>query len=98
MVTFSITGNLVDVHQKRIYPAEIIVENGKNKIHQRNSRLTLPSLSGHHSHIIFCPVLSMPMFILKVQCWFHQNLPGLLLFMELWLLLATRMKLRMFVE
>ena len=31
MVAFSITGNLVDVHQKRIYPAEIIVENGRIK-------------------------------------------------------------------
>lgn len=31
MVAFSITGNLVDVHQKRIYPAEIIVENERIK-------------------------------------------------------------------
>jgi adenine deaminase len=31
MVAFSITGNLIDVHQKKIYPAEIIVENGKIK-------------------------------------------------------------------
>ena len=29
MMAFSITGNLVDVHQKRIYPAEIIIENGR---------------------------------------------------------------------
>jgi len=31
MVAFSITGNLVDVHQKKIYPAEVIVENGRIK-------------------------------------------------------------------
>jgi adenine deaminase len=29
MSSFSITGNLVDVHQEKIYPATIIVENGK---------------------------------------------------------------------
>ena len=29
MNSFSISGNLVDVHQKKIYPAEITVENGK---------------------------------------------------------------------
>lgn len=29
MISFSITGNLVDVHEKKIYPAEITVENGK---------------------------------------------------------------------
>src|SRR5687768_6275379 len=29
MSSFSITGNLVDVHQKKIYPAEIKIENGK---------------------------------------------------------------------
>ena len=29
MFSFSITGNLVDVHQNKIYPAEIKVENGK---------------------------------------------------------------------
>jgi len=29
MFSFSISGNLVDVHQKKIYPAEIKVENGK---------------------------------------------------------------------
>src|SRR6186713_3251730 len=29
MNSFSISGNLVDVHQKKIYPAEIKVENGK---------------------------------------------------------------------
>lgn len=31
MGAFSITGNLIDVHRKKIYPAEIIVENGKIK-------------------------------------------------------------------
>lgn len=29
MNSFTITGNLVDVHQQKIYPAEIIIENGK---------------------------------------------------------------------
>src|SRR4030095_11367830 len=29
MFSFSISGNLVDIHQKKIYPAEIKVENGK---------------------------------------------------------------------
>lgn len=29
MISFQITGNLVDVHKKEIYPAEIIVENGQ---------------------------------------------------------------------
>ena len=29
MSSFSISGNLVDIHQKKIYPAEIKVENGK---------------------------------------------------------------------
>ncbi len=47
MMSFSITGNLVDVHQKRIYPAEIIVENGRIKsikeIH--NSQLSKGVLS-----------------------------------------------------
>ena len=46
-MSFSITGNLVDVHQKRIYPAEIIVENGRIKsikeIH--NSQLSKGVLS-----------------------------------------------------
>ena len=31
MASFSVTGNLVDVHQKKIYPAEITVGNGKIK-------------------------------------------------------------------
>jgi hypothetical protein len=30
MVAFSITGNLVDVHQKKSYPAEIAVEKRKD--------------------------------------------------------------------
>jgi adenine deaminase len=58
MVAFSITGNLVDVHQKKIYPAEVIVENGRIKsikeIH--NSLLTthsyiLPGFIDAHVHI-----------------------------------------------
>ncbi|HEY2720462.1 MAG TPA: amidohydrolase family protein, partial [Chitinophagaceae bacterium] len=31
MVSFLVTGNLVDVHSKKIYPAEMVVENGKIK-------------------------------------------------------------------
>lgn len=36
MESFSLTGNLVDVHQKRIYPAEITTENGKIKSIKEN--------------------------------------------------------------
>src|SRR6476646_5050915 len=58
MVAFSVTGNHVDVHQKRIYPAEITIENGKiasiKEIH--NSPLTidhyiLPGFIDAHVHI-----------------------------------------------
>ena len=57
-MAFSVTGNLVDVHQKKIYPAEITIENGKiisiKEIH--NSPLTidnyiLPGFIDAHVHI-----------------------------------------------
>src|SRR5262245_50600988 len=58
MAAFSITGNLVDLHQKRIYPAEIFVENGKIKSikETHDSRLTthdyiLPGFIDSHVHI-----------------------------------------------
>ena len=38
-MAFSVTGNLVDVHQKRIYPAEITIENGKIKIKNFDAHL-----------------------------------------------------------
>lgn len=58
MANFSISGNLVDVHQKRIYPAEITVENGKiisitatsNK-QQVTSNYILPGFIDSHIHI-----------------------------------------------
>ena len=58
MASFSITGNLVDVHQKKIYPAEITVENGKIKSIKQthNSQLIththiLPGFIDAHVHI-----------------------------------------------
>jgi adenine deaminase len=57
MASFSITGNLVDVHQKRIYAAEISVENGKiTSIKAHHSPLTthhyiLPGFIDAHVHI-----------------------------------------------
>lgn len=58
MASFSITGNLVDVHQKKIYPAEITVENGKLKSIKQthNSQLIththiLPGFIDAHVHI-----------------------------------------------
>ena len=58
MMSFSITGNLADVHQKRIYPAEIIVENGRIKSIKeiQDSQLTtqsyiLPGFIDAHVHI-----------------------------------------------
>ncbi len=58
MSSFSVSGNLVDVHQQRIYPATIAIENGKiistNEI--PGSRLTthdyiLPGFIDSHVHI-----------------------------------------------
>ena len=58
MSFFSITGNLVDVHQKKIYPAEIRVENGKiiSIKKTQNSKLRtqnyiLPGFIDAHVHI-----------------------------------------------
>ena len=58
MASFSVTGNLVDVHRKRIYPAEVTVEDGKIKaIHEtQNSQLLthnyiLPGFIDAHVHI-----------------------------------------------
>lgn len=56
--SFSITGNLVDVHQKKIYPAEIIVENERitsinNLEHQTSNfkHYILPGFIDAHVHI-----------------------------------------------
>ncbi|MES1218843.1 MAG: amidohydrolase family protein, partial [Bacteroidota bacterium] len=58
MSSFSITGNLVDVHQQRIYPAEITIENGKivSIIKTPDSELPtlnyiLPGFIDSHVHI-----------------------------------------------
>ena len=56
MFSFSITGNLVDVHQKKIYPAEIKVENGKiTSVRSRESgvgsQYILPGFIDSHVHI-----------------------------------------------
>src|SRR5215204_1831606 len=56
MFSFSISGNLVDGHQKKIYPAEIKVENGKIVSITPNSELQtttyiLPGFIDAHVHI-----------------------------------------------
>ena len=56
MFSFSINGNLVDVHQKKIYPAEIKVENGKIVSITPNPKLRasnyiLPGFIDAHVHI-----------------------------------------------
>jgi adenine deaminase len=57
MASFSVTGNLIDVHQKIIYPAEITVEHGKIKAirETQNPLLTrnyiLPGFIDAHVHI-----------------------------------------------
>ena len=58
MASFSVTGNLVDVHRKRIYPAEVTVENGKIKAirETQNAQLLthnyiLPGFIDAHVHI-----------------------------------------------
>ena len=58
MNSFSITGNLVDVHQKKIYPAEIKVENGTiGSIKEAGSQKSevrnyiLPGFIDAHVHI-----------------------------------------------
>ena len=58
-MAFSLAGNLVDVHQKKIYPAEIIVENGGIKSIKANSQshssttqtYILPGFIDAHVHI-----------------------------------------------
>ena len=56
MFSFSITGNLVDVHQKKIYLAEIKVENGKivsitSNLKLQTSNFILPGFIDSHVHI-----------------------------------------------
>lgn len=58
MSSFSITGNLVDVHKQKIYPAEIIVEKGRIKsikqtdsLKPENSNFILPGFIDSHVHI-----------------------------------------------
>jgi len=56
MFSFSITGNLADIHQKKIYPAEIKVENGKIVSITSNQKLQtsnyiLPGFIDSHVHI-----------------------------------------------
>ena len=51
----TIQGNLVDIHQEEIYPAEIIIENGKiasiKEINQPQSNFILPGFIDAHVHI-----------------------------------------------
>ena len=57
MSSFSISGNLIDVHQQKIYPATITIENGKIvSIEEANSPLIihhflLPGFVDSHVHI-----------------------------------------------
>ncbi len=58
MSSFSLHGNLVDVHLQKIYPAEIIIENGKirtiKKIEDRGLRVgdyLIPGFVDSHVHI-----------------------------------------------
>src|ERR1041384_5672142 len=57
MSSFSISGNLVDVHQQKIYPAEITVENGKivsitsNLLLPISSNYILPGFIDSHVHV-----------------------------------------------
>src|SRR4030095_8253444 len=58
MASFSVTGNLVDVHRKRIYPAEITVEHGKIKAiretqnpQSANHNYIMPGFIDAHVHI-----------------------------------------------
>jgi len=61
MFSFSISGNLVDVHQKKTYPAEIKVENGKiisitskpnpDSYRDQTSNYILPGFVDAHVHI-----------------------------------------------
>lgn len=58
MNSFTITGNLVDVHQQKIYPAEITVEAGKiisikeiSNLKSETSDYVLPGFIDSHVHI-----------------------------------------------
>src|SRR5690242_9898622 len=55
MQSFSISGNLADIHQQRIYPAKLTIENGKiSAIEEINSPVTnyiLPGFIDSHVHI-----------------------------------------------
>lgn len=58
MSSFSVSGNLVDVHQQRIYPATVTVENGRIVSVNPNTQLTnqpinyiLPGFIDSHVHI-----------------------------------------------
>jgi adenine deaminase len=56
MFSFSISGNLVDIHQKKTYPAEIKVENGKivsinSNLKPQTSNYILPGFIDAHVHI-----------------------------------------------
>ena len=56
MSAFSITGNLVDIHHKKIYPAEITVQNGKiisitSNLKLQTSNYILPGFIDAHVHI-----------------------------------------------
>src|ERR1700758_3992252 len=50
-----IQGNLVDIHQKRIYPAEVIIENGKiqsiKEIGSASQQYILPGFIDAHVHV-----------------------------------------------
>src|SRR5690242_12173355 len=59
MNTFTITGNLVDVHSESIYEAEIVIQNGKihsinrtnNNLKPETSNFILPGFIDSHVHI-----------------------------------------------
>ena len=58
MASFSITGNLVDIHKEEIYPAEIKIDNGKISSIKTNPKLAvlpnnfiLPGFIDSHVHI-----------------------------------------------
>lgn len=58
MASFSISGNLVDIHQQRIYPAELTVDNGKiisvkeiSHSSLTNPHFLLPGFIDSHVHI-----------------------------------------------
>src|SRR5690242_5827277 len=55
MQSFSISGNLVDIHQQRIYPAKLTIENGKissiEEIKTPVDNFILPGFIDSHVHI-----------------------------------------------